>query len=144
MIRRATTDDGDAVGALFTRSFEELLAYLPRLHTPEEDRRHFNGVVRDHEVWIYEEAGRILGFAALSKESLEHLYVDPDAQGQGIGRSLVEKTKERRPDGFGLWVFQQNKGARRFYERHGLHLAQLTDGAGNEEKTPDARYEWPR
>ena len=43
---------------------------------------------------------------------------------------------------FHLWVFQRNEGARRFYERHGLRLAALTDGAGNEEREPDARYEW--
>ena len=42
------------------------------------------------------------------------------------------------------WTFQQNEGARRFYERHGLHLIRLTNGDGNEEKTPDALYAWRR
>jgi ribosomal protein S18 acetylase RimI-like enzyme len=46
------------------------------------------------------------------------------------------------PDGLQLWVFQKNVGARRFYERHGFRLVELTDGAGNEENEPDARYEW--
>ena len=46
------------------------------------------------------------------------------------------------PGGFRLWVFQANAGARRFYERHGLRVVRLTDGAANEEKTPDALYEW--
>jgi hypothetical protein len=32
--------------------------------------------------------------------------------------------------------------ARRFYERHGLRAVRFTDGTGNEEKTPDALYEW--
>jgi hypothetical protein len=52
------------------------------------------------------------------------------------------KTKERRPAGFTLWVFQQNERARRFYEARGLTLVKLTDGSGNEERTPDALYEW--
>jgi hypothetical protein len=43
-----------------------------------------------------------------------------------------------------LWTFQQNDGARRFYERHGLRLIRLTDGEDNEEKTPDALYAWRR
>ncbi len=52
------------------------------------------------------------------------------------------RPSDRRPDGFALWVFQQNDGARRFYERHGLRLVRETDGSGNEERTPDALYEW--
>ena len=54
----------------------------------------------------------------------------------------MDKAKELRPAGFRLWVFQRNDGARRFYERHGLTLVELTDGAGNEEREPDARYDW--
>jgi hypothetical protein len=41
-----------------------------------------------------------------------------------------------------LWVFQQNEGARRLYEREGFRLVELTDGQGNMEQEPDARYEW--
>ena len=52
------------------------------------------------------------------------------------------RAKERRPNGFRLWVFQGNEGARRFYERQGLRLVELTDGSANEEREPDALYEW--
>lgn len=41
-----------------------------------------------------------------------------------------------------LHVFQQNTGARRFYERHGFVLVEERDGSGNEEKLPDAHYRW--
>ena len=41
-----------------------------------------------------------------------------------------------------FWVFQQNARARRFYERHGCRAIEFTDGAFNEEKTPDVLYEW--
>jgi hypothetical protein len=47
-----------------------------------------------------------------------------------------------RPDGFQFWVFQQNERARRFYESHGAVAVEFTDGSGNDEKTPDARYRW--
>ena len=43
-----------------------------------------------------------------------------------------------------LWTFQRNQRARRFYERRGFRLVLLTDGADNEEKEPDALYEWRR
>jgi len=71
---------------------------------------------------------------------LAHIFAHPP--GRGVGSALLQQAKERRPGGFRPWVFQRNEGARRFYERHGLRLAALTDGAGNEEREPDARYEW--
>ena len=54
----------------------------------------------------------------------------------------MHRAKERRPSGFRLWVFQRNVGAREFYEQHGFPLVELTDGSGNEEREPDALYEW--
>jgi ribosomal protein S18 acetylase RimI-like enzyme len=39
-------------------------------------------------------------------------------------------------------VFQRNEGARRFYERRGFRLVGQRDGSENEEREPDAVYEW--
>src|SRR4051794_35699562 len=102
------------------------MAYLPVLHTHEEHLGFFGRAIRDHETWVAEEDGRVVGFAVLSAEMLEHLYVDPDAQSRGHGGQLLARAKERRPDGFTLWVFQANTGARRFYERHGCRVVRLT------------------
>ena len=120
---------------------------LPELHTPDEDRWFIREVVlSETEVWVAECDGVVTGFTALGKRSgvefMEHLYVAPDHQRRGIGGELMERAKERRPAGFRLWVFQGNASARDFYERHGLRLLELTDGSGNEEKEPDALYEW--
>jgi ribosomal protein S18 acetylase RimI-like enzyme len=101
------------------------------------------------EVWVAEEEGRPLGFLAIRRsrsdgwETLERLYVDPEAQNRGIGTALLDKAKALRPDGLHLWVFQKNEGARRFYERHGFQLVKLTDGGENMEREPDALYAWP-
>jgi putative acetyltransferase len=141
MIRRAGPDDAGAIGTLFRRSFSAL-TFLPTLHTPDEDRDFFGRAVKEQEVWVFEEDERVLGFAALSATTLEHFYVDPGAQSRGIGSALLARVKEQRPEGFTLWVFQRNEGARRFYERHGCRVLRLTDGAGNEEKEPDALYAW--
>lgn len=141
MIRRAGAADATAIAALF-RCSSGTLTFLPTLHTPTEDRQHFRRVVAEQEVWIAEEDGRMLGFAALADSMLSYLYVEPDAHGHGIGSALLELAKERRPNGFRLWIFQQNERARPFYERHGCRLLELTDGATNEERQPDALYEW--
>jgi ribosomal protein S18 acetylase RimI-like enzyme len=141
-LRLATTEDAGAVAALFRRSYASI-GFLPTLHTPEEDLGFFGGVIERDEVWVAEdENGRVLGFAALGDGELGHLYVDPPAQGRGVGAALFAHAQERRPDGFRLWVFQENARARRFYEARGCVVVELTDGAGNEEREPDARYEW--
>jgi GNAT superfamily N-acetyltransferase len=139
VIRRATSDDADAVGGVFVRA-RDGMTYLPRI--PDDDRPRLGGwIVERHEVWVADESG-VAGFAGLTQGWLDHLYVDPDRQGRGLGTALVAHAKTLQPAGLQLWVFQKNEGARRFYERHGFRLVELTDGADNQEHEPDARYEW--
>jgi len=141
VIRPAATEDGAAIAALFRRSFGEL-EFLPMLHTPDEDQMFFRAVVEEQEVWVWDENGRILGFAALGADMLNHLYVEPAEQARGIGSALLAHAKFRRDHGFRLWTFQQNTNARRFYETRGFDIVVMTDGAGNEELEPDVLYEW--
>jgi putative acetyltransferase len=141
VIRTAVADDGPLIAALFRRSFGTL-TFLPTLHTPDEDRAFFGRAVEEQDVWVWEQDGRILGFTALGGRMLNHLYVEPEAQGRGIGSALLARAKERCPSGFRLWTFQQNEGARRFYERHRFRVVEMTDGSGNEEREPDVLYEW--
>ena len=140
-VRRAWPDDAAAVADVFIPSFESL-TFLPTLHTHDEHRAFIRDRIADSEAWLAEEGGRVVGMAILSDDVLEQFYVHPDEQSRGAGSALLDKVKERRPDGFTFWVFQQNEHARRFYEHRGCRLVRLTDGTGNEEKTPDALYEW--
>jgi len=78
----------------------------------------------------------------LGDATVDYLYIEPEMTGRGIGSALLDHAKHRRPAGFSLWTFQENEGARRFYERHGLRVIRLTNGEGNEEKTPDVLYAW--
>jgi ribosomal protein S18 acetylase RimI-like enzyme len=146
-LRPARVDEKDALARLFQRARSGWTfvppvpdEVLPRIATDLFDRHE--------EVWLAEENGRPIGFLAIRRsrqngwEVLEKLYVDPEAQNRGVGAALLDQAKELRPDGFVLWVFQRNEGARRFYERHGFRLVKLTDGAENMEREPDALYEW--
>jgi GNAT superfamily N-acetyltransferase len=142
MIRQARPEDAEGIAHTFIASLESL-TFLPEIHTRDEHRRFITEVVpRDHELWVAEEDGRIVGLAALGASTLGHLYVHPDVHGRGIGSALLEKTKELRSGGFTLWTFPANERACRFYERHGLRVIELGDGSGNEEGLPDVRYEW--
>jgi putative acetyltransferase len=141
MIRGARPDDVDAIAELYERSFGTL-SFLPKLHTLEEHRGWFGQVVAQREVWVWEDGGTILGFIALGDATVDYLYVEPEMTGRGIGSDLLDQAKVRRPEGFSLWTFQQNEGARRFYERHGLSVTRVTNGEDSEERAPDALYAW--
>ena len=142
-LRAATSDDTPALAALFTRTRRTCMPYLPALHTADEDQAWMRDVVfKNCDVWLAELDGRLAGFLAVNGDLLEHLYVHPHFHNRGVGSSLLDKARELMPGGFTLWVFQQNAQARRFYERHGLVLLRETDGANNEECTPDAEYAW--
>ena len=141
MIRRAAPRDAEAVVWIFRESRAEAMPWLPVLHTEAEDRAWYRERLGG-EAWVYELGGRTAGFALVREDDLDALYVAPDAQRRGIGAALFRQAQEARPGGFGWWVFRDNVRARRFYESLGGRLLYETDGAGNEEKTPDVRYEW--
>ena len=142
ILRRAAFSDAGQVAQLQRHVMRVSLPYLPDLHTPEEDLRFFSErLFPENEVWVAEADGQIIGYVAFKPGWVSHLYVHPDHQAQGIGPKLLAKALE---DGAPreLWTFQQNDRARRFYEARGFELIRLTDGADNEEKTPDALYRW--
>ena len=104
------------------------LEYLPRI--PGEDRPRLGvRIAERHETWVAEDDGHVIGFAQVIPYRLENLYVDPDAQGRGVGTALLDHVKHACPNGFELWVFQENEGARRFYERHGCRLVAVAPRA---------------
>ena len=143
VIRRATPEDAPALADIHVRARRESMSYLPDTHSPEEVLAWIREVMPQHEeVWVAEDEGSVIGFIALSDDLLYHLYVYPELQGRGAGSALFDLVKELRPDGFRLWVFQRNTQAREFYEHRGMRVVDLTEGSGNEEREPDALYEW--
>ena len=140
-LRPAAAVDAPALGAVHIQAMRTL-TFLPRLHTVEEAVAWMAGeVLPKDQVWVSESDGEIAGYVAYTDEWINQLYVRPDRQDQGVGATLLAHVlalgQPKR-----LWTFQQNTRARRFYEARGFVLLRLTDGAGNEERTPDALYEW--
>ncbi len=69
------------------------------------------------------------------------MSVDPSLVGRGIGSGLLAHALKTLGRPICLYTFQENRGARRFYERHGFVAVEFTDGQGNEERCPDVLYE---
>ena len=144
-IRRGVVEDAAAVAGVYVESRRHAGALIPRMaHTDDDVRTWFASIVLvDHEVWVAEAAGRIVGIMVLRGESLDQLYVGPAAQRRGIGRRLLEHAKARRRR-LRLFTFAANEPARAFYERHGFRAIAFGDGTTNEETAPDVLYEWTR
>lgn len=139
-LRPARPEDAAAIAVIHRQAMRISLSFLPELHTAEEDLWFVREkLMIENEVWVAEAGGQVVGYIAFHPGWIEHLFVHPDHQGRGVGPALLDKALadggERR-----LWTFQQNARARAFYEARGFVAEEFTDGAGNEEKTPDVRY----
>jgi GNAT superfamily N-acetyltransferase len=143
MLRRLELADMDAAARVVRTSFDAALPWLAGLHTPEEDRWFFRErVFKACELWGAFDAAVMIGVIAF-RDWIDHLYVLPEAQRRGTGTELLG-VAQRSFDRLQLWTFQRNPPARCFYEARGFVLVRETDGAGNEEKEPDALYLWTR
>ena len=141
-LRPATPDDAPAIAVVLSTTRRVSLPFLPVLH-PLHDFVAFvsDRLIPNSEVWVAEVTNAVVGVIAIRGEWIDQLYVLPEWQGQGIGPALLAKAMDRGPP-LHLWAFQENARARRFYEARGFRAVEFTDGAGNEERTPDVRYLW--
>jgi putative acetyltransferase len=144
-ISRAEVADAALITDVFIRSRVGMEYIDPNLHSEQETHDWLAGLITDeaNTVLKAESGGKLAGFCVLREGWLDHLYVDPDQQGKGIGSSLLHDAQSAHPE-LQLWVFQQNTDGTKFYEANGFKLVEKTDGAGNEERLPDARYIWKR
>ena len=144
-LRPAVPEDLPGVADLHSRVRDAAYPAMPRgLHDPEDVRGWVTGWdLGTQQVWVALAGDRLAGYARVSGDWLDDLYVDPSAQGTGIGSMLLDVVKAERPNGFSLWVFESNEPARAFYARRGLVELEHTDGSGNEERQPDLRMAWP-
>jgi GNAT superfamily N-acetyltransferase len=149
VIARLARSDMDDVARVHRCAFDTRLPWLSGLHAPEEDVAFFRDLVFPScAMWGARVGGAsgaaaLAGFIAFRDGWIDHLYVAPEAQGRGVGGALLKVAQCAWP-ALQLWTFQNNAAARRFYERRGFVLVRETDGAGNEEKEPDALYVWSR
>ena len=139
-IRAATLDDADEIDRVhvqaWQRAYWEFIAPEDMIgaRTPQDERvalwreRLAAGQIRS---WVYEVEGEVAGFVSAGAGELWALYVDPKAQGAGVGSALLAHAEdELRAEGADeakLWVFIANEPGRRFYETRGWELVPGTE-----------------
>lgn len=141
-IRPARPDDAEALADVYLAAFHMTYDF-PLAHTDAQVRAWIRDVlIPSGDTWVAMLDGVVVGMLAVRPGDLDQLYVAPDAQGRGVGLRLVDRAKALSPGGLGLYTFQVNARARRFYERHGFVADAFGDGSGNEERQPDVHYTW--
>lgn len=150
-IRSARPADATALADLHLRSRRAHVP-APIVHGDADVHRFFaQELLPRGGTWVAEDAGRVMGYVSVSTEHaaadgrvigwIDHLYVEPDRVGAGIGSALMAVALRQTPRSLRLYTFTANAGARRFYERLGFVPIAFGDGSGNEERTPDVLYE---
>ncbi len=145
-IRPAEPDDAPAIATVHSRSRRVTMPYLPE-GSHRRSHEQVTAWVGEHvlpgnRVWVAEQDGQVVGYAALEGDLLDQLYLLPEARRQGIGTALLDEVKRASPGGVRLWVFQANVDAQAFYRRHGFRVVEQTDGSDNMEKLPDCLMAW--
>jgi ribosomal protein S18 acetylase RimI-like enzyme len=146
-LRAATKDDSARVSDIYLASRSRYLSYAPLAHTDDAVRSWIKDqLIPAGNVTVAVAEGRVVGFLATSRDGLhgwiDHIYLDPTTVGMGLGSLLINDAKRLLGSPIRLYSFQQNEDARRFYRRHGFREIEFSDGATNEEKTPDVLLEW--
>ncbi|MGR3343859.1 MAG: GNAT family N-acetyltransferase [Paracoccaceae bacterium] len=138
----AAAGDGEAIALILSIWIDET-SWMPRIHNREQDQAYGAWLIEVTDVSVARVQGVVIGFLSRQERDIQALYLAPTARGQGVGRRLLELAKEHS-DRLGLWTFQANMRARRFYAQNGFVEDQMTDGQGNDEKLPDLHMSWVR
>ncbi len=139
-LRQATPEDVPAIAKVFIETRTRCLPFIVWDYSQNVMEDVFTHQMAHMEMWLAELDGAVVGYVAFIPGEVEHLYLLPEFHGKGIGKAMLGKALENQQGEVQLWVFQENRQARAFYERNGFHMEYETDGQENMEKTPDARY----
>jgi len=148
--RPATDADAEQVASVLLASRKAFVAFAPMAHADDEVRAWVATLLIPGGGVSVAVAGssseQVVGMMAVSRQDgvgwIDQLYLHPSVVGRGIGTRFVKLAEESLGSPIRLYTFQENVGARRFYERLGFRAIAFSDGADNEERCPDVLYEW--
>ena len=144
IIRNYRAEDFEAVTILWRVAREKSLPEFQRAkgHFFYEDQDYFREhVLKEDQVFVVESDERPVAFMAMRDDFIDHLYVHPHYQKQGLGKLLLEYARQLSPDHIWLFTLQINRNAREFYERNGF-TAEKFGMSPPPESEPDVEYHW--
>jgi N-acetylglutamate synthase-like GNAT family acetyltransferase len=95
-LRRAADADADAIARLVDAAYRHYEALIGR--TPIPMLADYAVAVREHDVWVLEADGQVIGVLELAPREdhlwVENVAVDPGRQGLGLGQRLLMHAEE--------------------------------------------------
>jgi GNAT superfamily N-acetyltransferase len=131
-VRAASPTDLEAIVAInraaATEAYAPIFAGLP--YPEERVRARYQRLLSDDSthLFIAEETGKPVGYAAARPGRLEALYVVPQWWGTGLADALYERAAKVAGSTATLWVLRDNERGRRFWERRGWRATGEEDG----------------
>jgi len=144
-VRPAVADDLDALTQILLACWQQNYAGLlpaPTIAAMNEETAHAlweQALKARQSVDVLEHEGEVVGVVRYTLHEgstgapagmIESLYVHPEAQGIGAGRTLlthaVEQLRLAGAVTASLWVFEANAPARAFYQRVGWYPSDVT------------------
>lgn len=144
LIREYRPEDFDALTILWRIAREKSLPDFQRRkgYFFYEDRQFFfDHILMKDDVWVVEIDRRPVAFMAMENDFIDQLYIHPDYQRRGIGKTLLDFARQRSPEHIWLYTLQVNVNARAFYEKNGF-IAEKFGTSPPPESEPDVEYHW--
>jgi len=121
MIRPFEDEDLGEVLDVWYRASQIAHAFLSEEFFATERRLIAEEWLPQSETTVYEADGRVVGFLSLVGNEVGGIFVDPDYQGRGVGRALMDSVSRGRVT-LELDVFEANHSARGFYAAYGFEV----------------------
>lgn len=122
MLRPYRQDDLEALLDVWYRASLIAHWFLSEEFLEAERRQIAEDWLPVSETTVAETDGRVVGFVSLVGNEVGGIFVDPDHQGRGVGRALMDHARLARPH-LELAVFEDNLIGGRFYDAYGFTQA---------------------
>lgn len=119
MIRHFEPADEDDVIRVFLASTIPGQDFLPEAFWRSDARIVRRELLPIAETWVAVDDGEIVSFVSLHDGTIGGLFTEPDHQGQGHARALIDHVRARH-DVLRVEVFRRNEAAMAFYAKRGF------------------------
>ncbi|KDM89886.1 N-acetyltransferase [Photobacterium galatheae] len=127
MIRTFTTADMEPVLNIWLAASLKAHDFIPADFWQSQVENMRTLYLPASAVYVYEDEETVKGFYALYDNQLAAIFVTPEAQGKGIGKTLLNHAKMQR-EMLSLNVYQRNQASYQFYLSQGFEVtAESTD-----------------
>lgn len=133
MIRNIKNEDTDKIMDIWLKSTIKAHNFIDEEYWNKNYSTVKNVYIPMSDIFVYEDKENIKGFISIiDKEFIGALFVDPDFQGSGVGKKLINYALNKYKK-LNLAVYKDNKKSIDFYMNRGFKIVK-------EQKNEDSGY----